>query len=190
MMVEMAPKRRMTVDDFIDWAMAQPSGRYELYDGEVFAMSPERVGHNETKQLTWLALRDALRARGLPCRAYGDGLSVPIDDTTTYEPDVMVRCGAMLDADTVAVNDPVVIVEVVSRSSKGLDTGMKLSDYFRLPSLAHYLVIDPTRRAIIHHARTDGRSIRTSIHHDGRLTLDPPGIEIDVVACFPEPDPA
>jgi Uma2 family endonuclease len=44
-MAEPAVSGRMTVDEFIDWAAAQPGGRYELLDGKVYAMSPERVGH-------------------------------------------------------------------------------------------------------------------------------------------------
>ena len=127
-MAEPAVTGRMTVDEFIDWATAQPAGRYELLAGEVYAMSPERVSHNETKQLTWLALREALRARGLSCRAYGDGFTVPIDASTSYEPDVLVRCGEPLDPDVAKVVDPVMVVEVVSRSSRGLDKGMNLAD--------------------------------------------------------------
>ena len=185
-MAEPAVSGRMTVDEFIDWAAAQPGGRYELLAGEVYAMSPERVGHNETKQLTWLALREALRAGGLSCRAYGDGLTVPIDASTSYEPDVLVRCGEPLDPEAVKVTDPVVVVEVVSRNSRGLDTSTKLVDYFKLPSLVHYLVIDPTRRVIVHHGRDDDPGIRTSVYHDGSLRLDPPGIEVAVAACFPD----
>ena len=47
----MRPSERMTVDQFLDWADIQEQGRFELLDGEVFAMSPERISHNETKQL-------------------------------------------------------------------------------------------------------------------------------------------
>lgn len=189
-MAETAPKTQMTAAAFIDWAMAQQSGRYELFDGEIYAMSPERVGHARAKARAWRELDRAIAARGLTCEALPDGLSVPIDQTTTYEPDVMVRCGTLLNAEAVQVADPVIIVEVNSPSSKRLDSGSKLVDYFSLPSLAHYLVINATRRVIVHHARDGAGAIRTSIRHDGRLTLDPPGIEIDVTACFPEPDPA
>ena len=184
MMAEPAVSGRMTVDEFIDWATAQPAGRYELAAGKVYAMSPERVGHNESKQLTWLALHEALRARGLSCRAYGEGLTVPIDAATSYEPDVLVRCGEPLDPEAVKVLDPVIVVEVVSRSSRGLDAGMKLAGYFRVPSIAHYLLIDTSRPVITHHARDVAGDIRTSIHHDGLLRLDPPGIEVAVSACF------
>jgi Uma2 family endonuclease len=190
-MAETAPnKGQMTVDDFIAWAIAQPSGRYELLDGEVYAMSPERVGHARAKVRAWRELDRAIAARGLACEALPDGLSVPINETTTYELDVVVRCGALLDAEAVQAADPVIIVEVNSPSSTRLDSGSKLVDYFSLPSLAHYLVINASRRAIVHHARDGAGAIRTSIHQDGRLTLDPPAIEIDVAACFPEPDPA
>ncbi len=39
----------MTVDEFLAWAEGE-EGRYELYHGQVYAMSPERAGHAQTKQ--------------------------------------------------------------------------------------------------------------------------------------------
>jgi Uma2 family endonuclease len=187
-MAEKALQDRMTVDAFIEWAMAQPGGRYELLDGKVYAMSPERVGHARTKARVWQELARALGAGALPCEALPDGLSVPIDDMTSYEPDVLVRCGAPLDSDAVKVPDPLIVVEVCSRSTRGLDVGLKLTDYFKLPSVAHYLLVDTSRRVITHHARNSAGGIDTSIHHEGSLRLDPPGIDIDVAACLPQAD--
>jgi Uma2 family endonuclease len=44
------PPGRMTVDQFIDWAMAQPDERrYELVAGEVVAMAPEPAVHAITQ---------------------------------------------------------------------------------------------------------------------------------------------
>ncbi len=183
-MAEQALKDRMTVDEFIDWAVTQPSGRFELLDGKVYAMSPERVAHARTKARVWQELDRAIGARGLPCEALPDGLTVPIDETTSYEPDVLVRCGEPLDPDAVKVADPIIVVEVVSRSSRGLDSGTKLVDYFKLPGLVHYLVIDPIRHVIVHHGRDGALGIRTTVHQDGALRLDPPGIEVAVAACF------
>ena len=42
-------KQRMTVQEFLAWAAAQPRGRYELVRGEVVAMAPERARHNLVK---------------------------------------------------------------------------------------------------------------------------------------------
>jgi Uma2 family endonuclease len=139
-----------------------------------------------TKARVWREVDRAIAAAGLPCEALPDGLTVPIDASTSYEPDVLVRCGEPLDPEAVKVIDPVIVVEVVSRRSRGLDSTSKLVDYFALPSLVHYLVIDPTRRVIVHHGRDDALGIGTSVHHEGSLRLDPPGIEVAVAACFPD----
>lgn len=72
-----APDGRMATDEFLAWAKGRP-GRYELIDGQVIAMSPERVRHAETKFAAHLALRGAIRAKGLPCYGLPDGLTVPV----------------------------------------------------------------------------------------------------------------
>ena len=56
----------MTVDEFLAWAEEQ-EGRYELYHGHVFAMSPERAGHAPTKFAVQRALANGIREAGLPC---------------------------------------------------------------------------------------------------------------------------
>ena len=176
-------KLRMTADEFIPWAMNQ-SKRYELVGGEVVAMSPERVGHARTKALVWSALREALRGSGLPCEAFGDGIAVRIDPKTVYEPDAMVRCGERVDDEVVEINDPIIVVEVASPSSQSVDVGTKLDDYFRLPSLRHYLVVKIRNRIAIHHERLEDGRIETRIVSAGTLAMDPPGIAVEVESFF------
>lgn len=174
----------MTADDFTVWAMAQPSGRYELSGGVVVAMAPERAAHSRVKGSAYRALGDAVAAAGAPCEVFTDGMAVRIDDATQYEPDAAVRCGAALDGDAVIYDDPLIVVEVASPSSRSLDTGAKLAGYFRLASLRHYLVIDPDRRTVVHHRRADDGSILTAIMGDGTLAFDPPGIRVDLGGLF------
>jgi Uma2 family endonuclease len=75
------------------------------------------------------------------------------------------------------VENPVIIVEVLSPSTGRADRGRKLADYFRLPSVAHYLIIDPDEMLVIHHQRR-GDDILTRILREGTIALDPPGIEV------------
>ena len=181
-----ASRKLMTSDEFILWAMAQPEGeRYELVNGEVVSMSPEQLVHAELKALVWLALRTALAARGLPCAAYPDGVSVKVDENTTYQPDALVRCGDPLPGDTVKLHDPVIVVEVISPSSGASDTGAKLEDYFRLPSVRHYLIVRTDSGSVIHHERREDGGIVTQILREGMLELDPPGIAVAVASFFP-----
>jgi Uma2 family endonuclease len=186
-MSEAAHLPRMTADEFIVWAMEQPRGRFELVGGEVVAMAPERLIHAEVKGMFFRRLAEEIEQLGLNCSAFPDGVTVRIDDTTLYEPDTLLRCGPKLPGNTVQVTDPLVVVEVRSRSTQALDAGIKLLDYFRLPSLRHYLIVRAEERTVIHHERRgDGEEIATRIIRDGgEVALDPPGIVLRDL--FPSP---
>jgi len=169
-------KPRMNVDEFLAWAVDQP-GRYELFRGEVYAMSPETAGHADTKAAVYNALLTGVRTRRLPCHVLPDGMTVRIDETTAYEPDALVYCGQKLLPAAIEVPEPVIVVEVLSPSSRHIDLAVKLAGYFPLPSLANYLIVDPTRSLILHHSRT-GDAILTRIVTEGAVVLDPPGMDL------------
>ena len=170
-------RAKMDSDTFIVWAMEQPEGaRYELFAGEVVPKAAERVTHGRAKGQIFRALSDAVEAAGLECEVFVDGISVPIDEETTYEPDVLLRCGKPLAGTETRVDDPIIVVEVVSPSSRARDLGAKLADYFRLHSVRHYLIVRAEDRTIVQHSRQPDGSIRTTIIRDGPLELSPPGL--------------
>jgi Uma2 family endonuclease len=173
----------MSVDEYLTWATEQP-GRYELREGAVFAMSPESAGHAERKAAVHAALLAGIRSRRLACFALPDGMTVRINDFTAYEPDALVYCGSKLAPAAVEVANPVIVVEVLSSSTRHIDLSAKLVDYFRLPSIAHYLIVDPEKPRIIHHARATGDTILTRIVTEGHIALDPPGVEIAVADVY------
>lgn len=184
-MTEQFSDLHLTADEFFAWAMTRPGGRYELYYGKVVAMSPERLGHTRTKYTAHFALSRAIEAAGLGCEAMGDGVSVRIDENVVYEPDALVRCGPRTPDEAVEIDDPLIVVEVASPSTRGVDTGAKLAGYFRLASVRHYLILQPEARAMIHHHRDAQGVITTRILHGGRLILDPPGLDIALAGLFP-----
>ena len=166
--------------EFRRWAEAQLRGRYERVGGEVVAMAPERIAHVRVKMRAWQALDQAIRAAGLDCEAFGDGVTVEIGEDTDYEPDAVVACGERLADDAIAAPAPVIVVEVLSPSTRSLDTGAKLTDYFRVPSIQHYLIIRADRHIVVHHRRGDDNRIETRLVAEGRIGLDPPGISVTV----------
>lgn len=172
------PRKKMTADEFIAWAMEQPeTEHYELDDGEIVPMAPERMLHSRAKSRIFLLLTEAVRNMGLRREVVCNGMAVQVDAGTTYEPDVLVHCGDPVPDDATAITDPLIIVEVASPSTSRVDTGEKLAGYFSLPSVRHYLLVDAKRRLAVHHHRVDG-GIATRIISDGRLHLDPPGLEV------------
>lgn len=95
-----------------------------------------------------------------------------------------LTCGPALAGDAISLDDPLIVVEVLSPSSRARDSGAKLADYFRLPSLRHYLIVKIESRTIIQHARGADGTIATAIVTGGRLALDPPGIAIGLEEVF------
>lgn len=146
-------------------------------------MAPERWNHARLKARVWRALDREIAAAGLPNQAapdgMPDGITVEIDDDTDYEPDALINCGEPIPDEATVAPNPVVIVEVLSPSTAGIDAGGKLADYFRLTSVQHYLRVRPARPEIIHHRRAGDR-IETSIVREGFVDLDPPGIRLSL----------
>ena len=174
---------RMDADTFLAWALEQ-DGRFELIAGRVIEAAAENAGHNRVKFEVCRALKEGVRGARLPCEVYTDGMAVRIDDATIYEPDASLRCGEPLNDDAIEFSDPVVVVEVLSSSTRAVDVGAKLPDYFRLPSVRHYLILRTDSQTAIHHARGKDSAIATTILTAGTIALDPPGVTVDLATVF------
>jgi len=179
------PCQRMTRTEYRGWSEQQSRGRFERIDGVVVAMAPERVEHNDRKMLAWLSLRRAVREAGVPCHVNGDGMTVEIGDSD-YEPDALLYCGERLPPGSTTVPSPLVIVEVLSPTTSTTDRAWKLREYFRLPSVRHYLIVWADRRQIVHHRRDDDGAITMAALTSGEIVLDPPGIAITVEEIYAE----
>lgn len=179
------PKTKMTAEEFVVWAEGQP-GRHELVDGEVFAQAAERAAHAKAKGAAFVALKDAVRRTGAPCHVLPDGMAVRVDATTVFEPDAQLYCGPEIPPDTLFVEAPLIVVEVLSPSTGRNDALGKLVGYFRIASVAHYLIVDPDSPLVIHHRRGEGSDILTRIIHDGDITLDPPGLVFPLSSLYGE----
>jgi Uma2 family endonuclease len=165
-----AAMQGQSADSFFAWAEARTEvERWERVHGQLVAMAPERAAHGRAKLRIAERLGVAVRAARLPREVFVDGMAVQVDDNTVYEPDVLVRCGRPLADDAMRVIDPLIVVEVVSPSSRTRDSGAKLADYFRIATLRHYLVARTDDGTLIHHARTPDGEILTRIIRDGRV---------------------
>ena len=111
-------------------------------------------------------------------------MTVRISPRTAFEPDALVVRPAPPDLNTMEIPNPVIVVEVLSPSTAADDHGLKLDGYFSLPSVEHYLILDPDRRVMIWRKRALAGAIETRILHDGRVRLDPPGLEAEVERFF------
>lgn len=183
--MNIALRKTLTVDDYLAWAAAQPKApRTELINGQIVFMSPEQLQHNRIKKRIVYALEREIDRTGIEAEAFTDGVTIPIDPHTAYEPDASVRLGSPLPGRDMKVPDPVIVVEVISPSSAHSDTSAKLIGYFKLPSVKHYLIIDPDARTVTHHFRGPDGTVASTIRVSGALELDPPGLTVTLTDLF------
>jgi Uma2 family endonuclease len=92
-----------------------------------------------------------------------------------------VNCGPV-DPDASILPNPVIVVEVVSPTSEARDVHEKLRDYFRIPSVSHYVIVYEDRGYVVHHRRQGVEMVETAFVSSGTLDLTPPGLSVPVAA--------
>jgi Uma2 family endonuclease len=170
-----------TLDEFRAWHERQPEV-WEFIDGVPKLSVPGSKMHTLLKSnLGWL-LGNALEGTG--CTVLVDGAIVEARGSSLI-PDIVVTCQP-LDLATPRVDEPMIIVEVLSPSGEKDDLGRKLALYLEVPSLRHYLVIHQEARRVVHHQRRDelGRQFLTTIVAGEVLRLEPPGIDLPLARLY------
>lgn len=138
----MTTARRLhyTYEDYLR-VLEMSSIKLEYCDGVIYAMAGGTPAHAALSAAATRLLGNALAGR---CVAYSSDLKVRVEatDLSTF-PDGSVICGAVLRAtlDAQAATNPVILVEVTSRSTEDYDRGEKLSHYKQLASLRAVLFV-------------------------------------------------
>lgn len=114
--------------------------KHEFIDGEVFAMAGASEAHNLLSLNMASELRNQLK--GTPCRTFIADMKVKVANDFFY-PDVMVVCQKDDDVDYYK-QSPVIIIEVLSPSTRKFDKTAKRLKYQNIPSLEEYVLIDQT----------------------------------------------
>jgi|GEM_PF-887327 len=185
------PQGELTPDEFLAWQEERDfEGRYELYDGRVFEMQSERNQHAVAKLVAVTQLVSQLGFNG-PCRPYTDGMAVKLPEGSVFEPDAMIRCGEPLGTQATHITDPMVIVEVISPSNSRLQMLAKQNSYFSCDTVQHVVVIDLKMRTLTHTERGPAPDkFLISLYREGTITIDPPGVTLDLDAIFAAVDVA
>jgi len=120
--------------------------KYEYINGDIFAMAGAGRKHNQISGNTSREFGNQLKAQFSPCTTFSSDMKVKISNNTThfYYPDVMVSCDDNEDEkkDEHFVASPKIIVEVLSKSTRKFDSTIKMVNYFTIPSLEEYVLVE------------------------------------------------
>lgn len=157
----LVPKQQpVTIAEFDDYLERQgdDAGLFELIGGVIVMMTNPTQRHQQIVGNIGARLKLAMDARG--CRTYFGEMRIQRSDDRKApdkpKPDVVVRCGPTgpgRDRSTY-VDDPIVLVEVLSPSTMDIDRGRKLEFYKSLETLRHIVIAYQDEMRIEHYRRS------------------------------------
>ena len=149
------PENRFSLEEYLSRERVAEY-KSEFYQGEIFAMTGGSPTHNDIGVNLVSSLKN--RLRGSRCRpsASDQRIRIPANGLCTY-PDASVVCGdrEFDDIDTDAITNPVVIFEVLSKSTERYDRGKKFDLYRELESLQEYVLVSQTEAQVERFVRQD-----------------------------------
>jgi Uma2 family endonuclease len=120
-----------------------------------------------------------IHLRGGPCRAYSEGLKI-VTPAPSHYPGVVVTCKSVQPSDD-RIGEPVVLVEILSRTTADRDRGAKWVGGQEIASLQHYMLIAQDHRRADLLSRADDRwEIRVVRPPAARVALPPLGVELSL----------
>jgi Uma2 family endonuclease len=153
----------------------------EYRDGEIVPMTGGTTNHNKIALNFAASLKFALRGQDYDIYIGDVRLWIPRYRQYTY-PDVMVIQGEPLytGTGTTTVMNPLLIAEVLSKSTKNYDQGDKFLYYRSIPEFKEYILIDQRRYHVMQHTKTlDGKWLLTE-HESEEAILELSSIKFQI----------
>ena len=111
---------------------------YQLFEGRIVAMNPPLRGH---AALVGRLVRITGNQLEPPCEVYAEAGLIPVNRRHSwYKADLIVTCTPGNDRDQF-IAEPVLVVEVLSPTTRATDFNRKLPDCRQIPSMRDVLLV-------------------------------------------------
>lgn len=144
----------ISVEEYLAGELLTPV-KHEYVAGRVYALAGARNVHAKLVYAWMLAL--GKRLEGKPCQPYPSDTKVRIragSHTSFYYPDGMVVCEPNSQEETFQ-DRPVILAEVLSKSTRRIDELEKRDAYLSIPTLAVYMLIETDRPEVTLYRRSN-----------------------------------
>lgn len=160
---------RLTIEEYIQQEI--DSGmKYEYHDGKIYAMAGGTLNHGLLCGNSYSELRNNLRNKGSNCKPITSEVKIHIKRKNSFVyPDAMVICGDIEKSEdhNNAVINPILIVEVLSKSTADYDRGDKFYLYRQLPSFREYVLIEQKKYVVDVHYKSPKSDLWRITRYEG-----------------------
>lgn len=155
MIMQTEEKKIYTPDEYLDFEVNSDT-RHEYINEEIIPITGGTPEHNEIASILNAALRMSLKGKPYSIFVADQRLWIPDRNLYAY-PDVMVapRPLQRQQGRTDTITNPVMIAEVLSKSTKSYDRDEKFSAYRTIPTFQEYLLIDQYTPHVEQYYKTD-----------------------------------
>lgn len=168
-----ALRQPMGLDEFLLWEERQEL-RWEFDGFAPVAMTGGTWEHAAIQRNIYIAL--GIRLRGKPCQLFTSHLKIVTAGSVRY-PDAFVVCASQRPGATVAT-EPVVVFEVLSPSTAGIDRVVKNQEYRDTPSIQRYVMLEQDRQAVTVFARQGDDWVGRLLVGGAVLAMPEIGVEV------------
>ena len=158
MIANLQDSQKMTAEEYLKWEATQEM-RHEYVDGDIVAMTGGSIPHTKIYLNLYRSLYPHLYHRG--CESYVSDVKVQASKNSRYfYPDLVVTCDPEDLKSREFIQNPKVIVEVLSPSTANYDRIEKFKYYRQIPSLQEYVLIDSESMSVEVYQRGEGKMWR------------------------------
>ena len=158
MIANLQDSQKMTAEEYLKWEATQEM-RHEYVDGDIVAMTGGSIPHTKIYLNLYRSLYPHLGHRG--CESYVSDVKVQASKNSRYfYPDLVVTCDPEDLKSREFIQNPKVIVEVLSPITANYDRIEKFKYYRQIPSLQEYVLIDSESMSVEVYQRGEGKMWR------------------------------
>ena len=173
-------KRHYTPEEYLELEQAADY-KNEYQDGKIIPIVSETTNHNKLAGNFAAYAKFALKGQKYDIYIGDVHLWIPRHRQYTY-PDVMIiqEKPIYTGTSTTTVTNPLLIVEVLSKSTKNYDQGDKFFYYRSIPEFQEYILIDQTRYHVMQQTKTNEGKWLLTEHESEDATLELSSINLQI----------
>lgn len=161
-------KTKIGVDEYLEGEKVSRI-KHEYVNGEVYAMAGVSDRHNRICGNLYVLFDSHLDES--ECEVFVVDVKLKVSESLYYYPDVFVACESSPESEYFRTA-PVLVIEVVSPSTRQIDRREKLNAYQQMPSVREYLIVEQDKMHIELHRRQPNGTWITYFYNDNDLDVE------------------
>ncbi len=164
--------------------------KHEYHNGKIYALAGGTLNHGLISGNIFSKMMSKLENKNSPCVPFNSDIKLYIEHSNSYVyPDSMVVCGDFENSeeDENSIVNPVLIVEVLSKSTAEYDRGDKFYLYRQIPTFKEYVLIEQKKHVVDVHFKSEFSDLWKIVRYQGLdkiIQLQSIGIEVSMKELY------